>query len=485
MTPPVKKKSSAVKIKSAKPAQEAITQAQKKKLLSESVRKKVSAALEPQISKSAASETAQNLKDASAKKIKTKPQIQSSTPEIKIQKPSPVKKIELPSKIERKALEKSVSLQSSDAKSHALKNEAKAKDVSKVLAGKKSTVPELKEPSEKKTPLPISEPVAQSKEVVQSTSEKMLSENAPNLIRVEMPITVGGLAQKLKVSVPVMIKTLIGHGIFANINQLLNEEIIWKISRTLNIPIEKAEDDASKAVHEAVKDDSSQLVLRPPVVTMMGHVDHGKTSLLDAIRKSDVAGKEAGQITQHIGAYNVQMENKGFVTFLDTPGHVAFTSMRARGANVTDVVVLVVAADDGVMPQTIEAINHAQAAGVPIVVAINKSDLPTADVNRVMTGFQKINLMPEEWGGKTIFVKVSAKTGQGIDELLEMLLLEAEILELKANPNRPAQGIILEARLTKNQGSVATLLVQNGTLRIGDIVVAGSYYGKVRSLRND
>ncbi len=305
-------------------------------------------------------------------------------------------------------------------------------------------------------------------------------------IKVEMPITVGALAEKLNIRVAELIKTLIGIGIFANVNQLLNEEIVWKASEALNVLIEKVEDKDTKTVLDESEKDPAKLKSRPPVVTMMGHVDHGKTSLLDAIRKTNVADKEAGQITQHIGAYGVELSGKkGYVTFLDTPGHEAFTAMRARGANVTDVVVLVVAADDGVMPQTIEAIDHARAAGCPIVVAINKSDLPSADPQRVMGGLQKLGLMPEEWGGKTICVKVSAKTGAGIEELLEMLLLESEVLELKANPDRPAQGTVVEARLTKGQGSVATVLVQNGILRVGDLVVVGQFYGKVRALRND
>jgi len=304
-------------------------------------------------------------------------------------------------------------------------------------------------------------------------------------IKVEIPITLSVLAEKLNLRVSELIKSLIGIGIFANVNQMLNEEIVMKLAHLLKVPIEKIEDKEVIAYIEEKEEDETKLKYRPPVVTMMGHVDHGKTSLLDAIRKTNVADKEAGQITQHIGAYGVEIPGKGHVTFLDTPGHQAFTAMRARGANVTDVVVLVVAADDGVMPQTIEAIDHARAAGVPIVVAINKSDLPTADHQRVMGELQKHGLMPEEWGGKTICVKVSAKTGKGIDELLDMLLLEAEVLELKANPDRFAQGTVIEAKLTKGQGSVATMLIQNGTLKVGDLVVVGQYYGKVRALRND
>ncbi|MCM8763704.1 MAG: translation initiation factor IF-2, partial [Candidatus Omnitrophica bacterium] len=222
---------------------------------------------------------------------------------------------------------------------------------------------------------------------------------------------------------------------------------------------------------------------RPPVVTFMGHVDHGKTSLLDAIRKSNIVEREAGGITQHIGAYEIEFRGKK-ITFLDTPGHEAFTAMRARGANVTDVVILVVAADDGVMPQTIEAIDHARAASVPIVVAINKIDKPQADIDRVKRQLQGLNLVPEDWGGKTITVGVSAKSGQGIEELLEMVLLEAELLELKANYDFPARGVVLESKISKG-GPRASLLVQNGTLHEGDVVLAGEHYGKIKAMFND
>ncbi|MBI3316718.1 MAG: translation initiation factor IF-2 [Candidatus Omnitrophica bacterium] len=302
-------------------------------------------------------------------------------------------------------------------------------------------------------------------------------------IVLEFPITVGSLSPALGRSIPELIKTLMGMGIFANVNQLLNEEIVFALAGTLGIEIQKREDVVAKVLEE--KEDPKLLKPRPPVVTMMGHVDHGKTSLLDAIRKTNVAAKEKGFITQHIGAYGVDIPNKGHVTFLDTPGHEAFTAMRARGANATDVVVLVIAADDGVMPQTIEAYNHAREAGCPVVVAMNKSDLPSANPQRVMTGLQKLGLIPEEWGGKTICVKVSAKTGVGIEQLLEMLLLEAEVLELKANPNRLAAGTVIEGHISKGSGPVATVIVQKGTLRIGDIIVSGQYMGRVRALRND
>jgi translation initiation factor IF-2 len=304
-----------------------------------------------------------------------------------------------------------------------------------------------------------------------------------NAIEIRFPVMVGNLASQLNLRIPELIKTLMSMGIFANVNQLLNEDIVSDLAGKLGIQIKKQEDEIEKIIQQ--EEDVKALKPRPPVVTMMGHVDHGKTSLLDAIRKTEVAASEKGSITQHVGAYGVDIPGKGHVTFLDTPGHEAFTAMRARGANVTDVVVLVVAADDGIMPQTVEAVNHAREAGCPLVVAINKSDLPAANPQRVMTGLQKMDLMPEEWGGKTICVKVSAKTGQGLDKLLEMLLLEAEILELKANPERLAAGTVIEGHLSKGSGPVATVIVQKGTLRTGDIMVCGPYTGRVKSMRND
>lgn len=308
----------------------------------------------------------------------------------------------------------------------------------------------------------------------------------PPRIEVRFPITVGDLAQRMNKRVPEVIKTLMGLGIFANVNQLLNEEIVFALADAVGVEIRKMEDEVVEKVQKAeAAEDKSRLKLRPPVVTMMGHVDHGKTSLLDAIRSTNVAEREKGFITQHIGAYGVDIPGKGHVTFLDTPGHEAFTAMRARGANVTDIVVLVVAGDDGVMPQTIEAIHHAREAGCPIVVAINKCDLPVANPQQVMGGLQKQDLMPEEWGGKTICMKVSAKTGKGVPELLDMLLLQAEVMELKANPDCPAVGTVVESHLSKGSGPIATVIVKKGTLRTGDIVVAGSYTGRVRVMKND
>lgn len=305
------------------------------------------------------------------------------------------------------------------------------------------------------------------------------------VVEIRFPITVGDLAQKVNRKIPEVIKALMGIGIFANVNQLLNEKIVYAAAEAIGVEIRKKEDEVQEIISADSEEDPSKLKLRPPVVTMMGHVDHGKTSLLDAIRSTNVAAKEKGFITQHIGAYGVDIPGKGHVTFLDTPGHEAFTAMRARGANVTDVVVLVVAADDGVMPQTIEAINHAREANCPIVVAMNKIDLPVANPAKVMGELQKIGLVPEEWGGKTIVVKVSAKTGKGIPELLEMLLLEAEVLELKANPDRLAVGVVIESHISKGSGPVASVIVQKGTLKQGDMVIAGQFMGRIRVMKSD
>ncbi len=311
-------------------------------------------------------------------------------------------------------------------------------------------------------------------------------ERAPKLrpLEINVPITVKDLSIKLSLKPSELISRLIKMGIFANINQLLEEEVVKKVVGEYGCYVEKllTPEEALIKQHEA--EDKTKLVPRPPVVTLMGHVDHGKTSLLDTVRKSKIVENEAGAITQHIGAYEIDSE-KGKVIFLDTPGHEAFTRMRARGAQATDVVVLVVAADDGIMPQTIEAIDHARAAGVPIVVAINKVDLPGADVDRIKGDLQKFDLIPEDLGGKTICVQTSAKTKEGINELLEMLLLEAEMLELKANPDRAARGIIIEASICKGKGVVATVLIQNGTLRVGDCIVSGQYFGKIKAMFND
>ncbi len=305
----------------------------------------------------------------------------------------------------------------------------------------------------------------------------------PKQLALNFPITVKDFADAMGAKASDVIKHLMQQGVFASIVQPLDEATATKVATAFHcevLPLPTFEEQLLKACAP----DPKKLVPRAPVVTFMGHVDHGKTSLLDAIREAKVAEKEAGGITQHIGAYEVVLE-KGHVTFLDTPGHEAFSALRARGANVTDLVVLVVAADDGVMPQTIEAIDHAKAAGVAILVAINKMDKPEANPQKVKQQLTQYELIAEDWGGKTIMMPVSARTRQGIDELLEMLLLEAEVLELKADPTVPAQGTVIEAKQTKDRGPVVTLLVQQGTLRVGETIVIGHLVGRVRAMSDD
>jgi translation initiation factor IF-2 len=312
---------------------------------------------------------------------------------------------------------------------------------------------------------------------------------APVVREVEIgdTITVSDLAQRMAVKANEVIKALMKMGMMVTINQVLDQDtatlVVEEMGHTAKALKETAiEDQLIQSVEEAAS--SSDAVTRAPVVTIMGHVDHGKTSLLDYIRRTRVAAGEAGGITQHIGAYNVETP-KGRITFLDTPGHAAFTAMRARGAKVTDIVVLVVAADDGVMPQTIEAIQHAKAAGVPIVVAVNKIDKPDADLERVRRDLAQYELIGEEWGGETLFVSVSALTGQGVDKLLESLLLQAELLDLKAVDTGPAAGVVLESSLERGRGAVATVLISKGKLQIGDILLAGQEYGRIRAMFNE
>ena len=302
-------------------------------------------------------------------------------------------------------------------------------------------------------------------------------------LEVQEGITVGMLASVLNLQSTHLIMQLMKLKVMATINQRLDYETLLVLSEQFGFEVVREKTLEEEMLSE-VPDDPESLVLRAPVITIMGHVDHGKTSLLDAIRESNVSESEAGNITQHIGAYHVELEN-GNIVFLDTPGHVAFTAMRARGAEVTDIVVLIVAADDGVMPQTIEAINHARAAKVPIVIAINKIDVPGARPDYVKQQLVENDLVPEEWGGQTICVEVSAIERTGIDLLLEMLLLEAALLELKANPNKPARGVVIEAQVDKGRGVTATVLVQSGTLRVGDVFVSGLYSGKVKAMMND
>jgi len=304
-------------------------------------------------------------------------------------------------------------------------------------------------------------------------------------IQVKFPVNVKELAFRLQEKSSIIIKKLIGFGIFVNINQTIAEDIAEKIVESFGYKLKRLPTDEETLLELHKKEDKeATFQARHPVVTFMGHVDHGKTSLLDLIRKSKITEAEHGGITQHIGAYKVVLD-KGEITFLDTPGHEAFTAMRARGANITDIVILVVAADEGVMPQTLEAIDHSKAAGVTIVVAINKIDRSQADIDKVKRQLSDLGLTPEDWGGKTITVGVSAKTGEGIDTLLEMVLLEAEILELKANYNKQASGIIVDAKLTKGKGPLSTVIIQNGTLHQGDIVVVGTHSGKVKAILDD
>ena len=316
---------------------------------------------------------------------------------------------------------------------------------------------------------------------------RIARERAAKHITIEVPdeITVGEFALRLKVSAPEVIKKLMSLGVFAAINDTIDFDTAVLVADEFHAKVEK---EVVVTIEERIIDDSeddeANLVPRAPVVVVMGHVDHGKTSILDVIRHSHVTEGEAGGITQHIGAYRVQVDGRE-ITFLDTPGHAAFTTMRARGAQVTDIAVLVVAADDGIMPQTVEAINHAKAAGVSIIVAINKMDKEGANPERVKEQLTEYELVPEEWGGDTPCIPVSAHTKQGIDDLLEMILLTADMMELKANPDRAAKGTVIEARLDKGMGPVATVLVQNGTLRAGDTIVAGTTVGRVRSMMDD
>ncbi|MBW4083289.1 translation initiation factor IF-2 [Paenibacillus sp. S150] len=310
-------------------------------------------------------------------------------------------------------------------------------------------------------------------------------DNTPKKIIVRGSMTVGETAKLLHKDASEVIKKLISMGVMATINQELDIDTILLLSGEFGVEVEvkiPVDEDSFETVEE--NDSEEDLQTRPPVVTIMGHVDHGKTTLLDAIRSTNVTGGEAGGITQHIGAYQVEINHKK-ITFLDTPGHEAFTAMRARGAQVTDMTIIVVAADDGVMPQTVEAINHAKAAGLPIIVAVNKIDKPGADPDRVKQELTNYELVPEEWGGDTIFVNLSAKQRINLEELLEMILLVAEVNEYKANPDKRARGTVIEAELDKNRGPVARILVQNGTLKVGDAFVAGNCFGRVRAMVND
>lgn len=342
--------------------------------------------------------------------------------------------------------------------------------IEKKIEVQKIAVTEIKPAAEIKKETPVAQVAAPAAELKE--------------LELEFPVIVKDLAVKLQEKPSVLIKTLMDMRVMAGINHTLQEETVSRVCEKFGYKIKKAlgKEELTLQIH-AQEDKPQDLRQRPAIVTLMGHVDHGKTSLLDAIRKTRVVDSEHGGITQHIGAYRVSLPH-GEITFLDTPGHEAFTAMRARGASITDIVILVVAADDGVMPQTQEAIDHARAAGVSIIVALNKIDKPQANIDKIKKQLSELGLNPEDWGGKTITVPVSAKNGTGIDDLLEMVLLEAQMLELKANPNRPAKGVVIEAKMSKGRGPVSTLLIQNGTLRLNENIIVGQYYGKIRAMSN-
>jgi translation initiation factor IF-2 len=317
--------------------------------------------------------------------------------------------------------------------------------------------------------------------------EDEVEETEEDAVEIETPITVKEFAEEIGQAPNNLIVELMNMGVMASVNQSLDEDTLELLAEEIGVKIKfksEEEEKASLRVGPEIEDKEEDLEVRPPIVTVMGHVDHGKTTLLDVIRESRVAGSEAGGITQHIGAYQAEVDNKK-ITFIDTPGHEAFTAMRARGAQITDIAILVVAADDGIMPQTEEAINHAKAAGIPIIVAINKIDKANAQPERVKQELTEYGLVPEDWGGNTICVNVSALQKQNIDELLEMIILVSEMEELKANPNRLAEGIVIEAELDKGRGPVATVLVKNGTLKVGDPLLAGLTSGRVRAMFNE
>jgi translation initiation factor IF-2 len=347
--------------------------------------------------------------------------------------------------------------------------QAKAEEPEKVETKQESQkVPSQKPKKEPQKPSPPKEEAKKEEEI--------------KIIEIPEVISVREFAELLGVGPNQIIKELFQEGILVTINQNIDPNLAVKIAEKFGYLAEIKKPEVVIEEEEPEEEDPSKLKPRPPVVVVMGHVDHGKTTLLDTIRKTNVAAREKGGITQHIGASMVKTKDGRLITFLDTPGHEAFTSLRARGAQVTDVAILVVAADDGVMPQTIEAINHAKAFNVPIVVAVNKIDKPGADPSRVRRELSEVGIIPEEWGGDTVFVDVSAKTGQGVDELLDMVMLVADMLELKANPDKKAKGTIIESRLDKQKGPVATVLVTEGTLKVGDIFVAGATYGRVRAM---
>ncbi|MCL1972423.1 MAG: translation initiation factor IF-2 [Endomicrobia bacterium] len=461
------KESDAEKSKKKPTAKTKETAAPKKKTAAKTV---VTATAKKTVKEKAAPKKAAEPKTAKAKSVKTAPAVKKTIKkkEEEIKKPSIVHH------------EKHADIKKAEQKTEPPKKEEK-QPVKPAVEPQKEAV---------KPPEPVKPPVIEQKPESQKPVEKKEEEiKEPEnkyigKISINELITVRDLAEKMKLKVGDVLKKLLSMGSLATINQRLDTDTAILLANEFGYDAKLASIYSEEKVAEEAED-PAKLKTRPPVVTIMGHVDHGKTSLLDAIRKSQVAEGEHGGITQHIGAYKVKTANGAYVTFLDTPGHEAFTAMRSRGAQATDIVILVVSAADGVMPQTVEAINHAKAAGVPILVAVNKIDLPTSDPQKIRQELSNYNLMPEEWGGDTIMVDISAKQKINIDSLLDMVLLKAEMMELKANPDKNAEGIVVEAKLDSRRGPVATVLVQSGTLRVGDNLVVGTTYGKVRAMADE
>ena len=441
----------------------------------------------------------------------TKKVVKKAKAKIKIKVPSKVKvttaktqaKSTAAKKIEKKPNDKSEKTSKTKAKAESTKKTKQAekiKETPESKAGKKLGLKIVKKedkpkPAEEK-PAPVKKekptPAVKEKPVTittppvtpKSAPEIAVPEESFEIVQIGENTPVRELAEKLKCTPNDVIKELMVFGILANINQTLNFDIASKVADKLGFEVELHIEKSELDFSEEEEDHSKDHIARAPIVTIMGHVDHGKTSLLDAIRKTDVTKMEAGGITQHIGAYQASVKGSA-ITFLDTPGHEAFTAMRARGAQVTDIVVLVVAADDGIKPQTKEAVHHAEAAGVPILVAINKIDKADAKPDEVKKQLADLGLLPEDWGGQTIYVEVSALNGTGIDHLLENLILQAEVMELKANPTLRGKGVVIESKLDKGRGPIATMIIESGTLRVGEPFIVGCYFGKVRALIDD
>ncbi|MDH5457772.1 MAG: translation initiation factor IF-2, partial [Nitrospinota bacterium] len=444
--------------------------ATKKTTTKKAAAKKVSTVSKPITAKTAAKAAA--IKKAEQEKI--------AAEEAKKPKPVAVKPPPAPAKAPKEDLE------SDKPRKLGLKVVVKPEEAEKK---KETKAPQEKPAAKKKKEEPKSTPSkkTQEKQPIEAppVPEPVAEDEVFEVVQLMDNMPLRDVAEKLKCTPNDIIMDLMTLGSMATINQSLSLEVASKIADQRGFEVEVISPELELGFEEEEEEDlEKHRIPRPPIVTIMGHVDHGKTSLLDAIRKTSVTDDEAGGITQHIGAYQVKLKGST-ITFLDTPGHEAFTAMRARGAQVTDIVVLVVAADDGIKPQTLEAIHHANAGGVPLLVAINKIDKPDAKPDEVQKQLADQGLLPEEWGGQTIYTKVSAKEGQGIDHLLEMILLQAEVMELKANPNVGARGVIIESHLDKGRGPVATLMIQKGQLKVGDPFIAGNYFGKVRAMVND